>query len=79
MWDQFGQTLNPSTAAGYGARSSAHRKRYCPLAFGILFGGMVFALSLAVGPGSKKMVSRSLERESGRAAPSDTEELFRHL
>ena len=49
------------------------------LAFGILFGGIVFALSLAVGLGSKEMVSRSLERESGRAAPSDTEELFRHL
>lgn len=49
------------------------------LAFGILFGGIVFALSLAVGLGSKEMVSRSLERESGRAASADTEELFRHL
>lgn len=49
------------------------------LAFGILFGGIVFALSLAVGLGSKEMVSRSLERESGRAASTDTEELFRHL
>lgn len=49
------------------------------LAFGILFGGIVFALSLAVGLGSKEMVSRSLERESGRSASGDTEELFRHL
>ena len=49
------------------------------LAFGILFGGIVFALALAVGLGSKELVSRSLERESGRAAAADTEELFRHL
>jgi hypothetical protein len=49
------------------------------LAFGILFGGIVFALSLAVGLGSKEMVSRSLERESGRTTSTDTEELFRHL
>jgi hypothetical protein len=32
------------------------------LAFGILFGGIVLALSLAVGLGSKEMVSRSWER-----------------
>ena len=38
------------------------------LAFGILFGGIVLALALAVGLGSKEMVSRSLERESSRAA-----------
>jgi hypothetical protein len=49
------------------------------LAFGILFGGIVFSLSLAVGLGSKELVSRSLERESGRAAGPDTEEPFRHL
>jgi len=48
------------------------------LAFGILFGGIVLALALAVGLGSKEMVSRSLERESTRAA-SDTEEPIRHL
>jgi hypothetical protein len=45
------------------------------LAFGILFGGIVFALALAVGLGSKELVSRSLERESERA----NEERFRHV
>lgn len=49
------------------------------LAFGILFGGIVFALALAVGLGSKELVSRSLERESARAAAADAEEPFRHL
>ena len=33
------------------------------LAFGILFGGIVLALSLAVGLGSRDLVTRSLERE----------------
>ncbi len=32
------------------------------LAFGILFGGIVFALALAVGLGSRDLVSRSIER-----------------
>ncbi len=36
------------------------------LAFGILFGGIVLALSLAVGLGSRDLVSRSLEREVAR-------------
>lgn len=36
------------------------------LAFGILFGGIVLALSLAVGLGSKDVVSRSLERQAGK-------------
>lgn len=49
------------------------------LAFGILFGGIVFALSLAVGLGSKELVTRSLERESGRTPGPDAEEPFRHL
>jgi hypothetical protein len=48
------------------------------LAFGILFGGIVFALALAVGLGSKELVSRSLERESARTA-TEIEEPFRHL
>jgi hypothetical protein len=48
------------------------------LAFGILFGGIVLALALAVGLGSKELVSRSLERESSRA-PADTEEPIRHI
>jgi hypothetical protein len=37
------------------------------LAFAILFGGIVLALALAVGLGSKDMVSRSLERQMGDA------------
>ena len=37
------------------------------LAFGILFGGIVLALALAVGLGSKDMVSRSLERQAGKS------------
>src|SRR5262249_36548506 len=36
------------------------------LAFGILFGGIVLALALAVGLGSKELVSRSLEREASK-------------
>jgi hypothetical protein len=41
------------------------------LAFGILFGGIVLALALAVGLGSKDMVSRSLEREVGKSAAQE--------
>ena len=48
------------------------------LAFGILFGGIVLSLALAVGLGSKELVSRSLERESTKTA-ADTEVPFRHL
>lgn len=36
------------------------------LAFGILFGGIVLTLSLAVGLGSRELVTRSLERTSER-------------
>lgn len=36
------------------------------LAFGILFGGIVLTLSLAVGLGSRDIVSRSLERNADR-------------
>lgn len=36
--------------------------RVVALAFGILFGGIVLALSLAVGLGSKELVARSLQR-----------------
>ncbi len=45
--------------------------RIVDLAFGILFGGIVFALSLAVGLGSRDLVTRSLEREvvTGRPVP----------
>lgn len=48
------------------------------IAFGILFGGIVLALALAVGLGSKELVSRSLEREAGKR-PAEAEETFRHL
>ena len=48
------------------------------LAFGILFGGIVLALALAVGLGSKDLVSRSLERQSNRI-PEEQEEPFHHL
>jgi hypothetical protein len=48
------------------------------LAFGILFGGIVLALALAVGLGSKELVSRSLQREASRPQV-ETEEPFRHL
>jgi hypothetical protein len=48
------------------------------LAFGILFGGIVLSLSLAVGLGSKELVSRSLGREKERAY-QDTGEPFHHL
>lgn len=50
------------------------------LAFGILFGGIVFTLSLAVGLGSRDLVSRSIERtmerpsgptEMGNQRPTD--------
>jgi mechanosensitive ion channel-like protein len=43
------------------------------LAFGILFGGIVLALALAVGLGSKELVTKSLERET-KKAPSETVE-----
>ncbi len=50
------------------------------LAFGILFGGIVLALALAVGLGSRDLVSRSLERESTRPSPDGVpEEQIRHL
>lgn len=42
------------------------------LAFGILFGGMVFTLALAVGLGSRDVVARSIERTADRPTPIDT-------
>lgn len=48
------------------------------LAFGILFGGIVLALSLAVGLGSKDMVRRSWERQAERAE-EPVESPFQHL
>jgi hypothetical protein len=49
------------------------------LAFGILFGGIVFALALAVGLGSKELVTRSLERETTKTSDNGRDEPFRHL
>ncbi|MGC2402004.1 MAG: hypothetical protein WA510_19560 [Acidobacteriaceae bacterium] len=50
------------------------------LAFGILFGGIVLALALAVGLGSRDLVTRSLEREAARpGSESMPEEQFRHF
>lgn len=48
------------------------------LAFAILFGGIVLALALAVGLGSKDLVTRSLEREAGKL-PVETAKPFRQL
>jgi hypothetical protein len=48
------------------------------LAFGILFGGIVLALALAVGLGSKELVSRSLERETSKT-PIQKREPVGHL
>jgi hypothetical protein len=49
------------------------------LAFGILFGGIVLALALAVGLGSKELVSRSLERETSKTPSSNMKEPVGHL
>lgn len=50
------------------------------LAFGILFGGIVLALALAVGLGSRDLVSRSLERETARSNVEPMpEERLRHF
>lgn len=49
------------------------------LAFGILFGGIVLALALAVGLGSKELVTRSLEREAIKASTSNDKEPVGHL
>jgi hypothetical protein len=47
------------------------------LAFGILFGGIVLAMALAVGLGSKDVVTRSWERREEKAA--EEPQPFRHL
>ena len=49
------------------------------LAFGIMFGGIVLALALAVGLGSKDLVSRSLEIEAGKATGQAMKEPVGHL
>ena len=45
------------------------------LAFGILFGGIVLALALAVGLGSRDLVTRTLERQKEQAARDSTDSL----
>ncbi len=52
--------------------------RIVQLAFGLLFGGIVLTLALAIGLGSKDMVSRSLERQASKPAEEEAEP-FRHL
>jgi hypothetical protein len=49
------------------------------LAFGILFGGIVLALALAVGLGSKQLVVKSLERDAATPPGESIEEPFRHV
>jgi Conserved TM helix len=49
------------------------------LAFGILFGGIVLALALAVGLGSRDLVSRSLEREAHRPVEPSVDEKLHHF
>jgi hypothetical protein len=49
------------------------------LGFGILFGGIVLALALAVGLGSRDLVSRSLEREASRVADEQQPERVHHF
>lgn len=57
------------------------------LAFGILFGGIVLTLALAIGLGSRDLVSRSLEKNSDRleraatapAPPQRSEDVLRHF
>jgi hypothetical protein len=45
------------------------------LAFGILFGGIVLALALAVGLGSRDLVSQTLERQKEQAARDSADSL----
>ena len=49
------------------------------LAFAILFGGIVLALALAVGLGSKELVSRSLDREVSKTSSQNVREPVGHL
>lgn len=49
------------------------------LGFGILFGGIVLALALAVGLGSRNLVSRSLQREATRSVEVQEPEHIHHF
>jgi hypothetical protein len=52
--------------------------RVVEFSFAILFGGIVLALALAVGLGSKEMVSRTWERQADKPEPEPEKE-FHHL
>jgi hypothetical protein len=49
------------------------------LAFGILFGGLVLALALAVAFNSKELVTKSLERDATKTTSETIEDPLRHL
>ena len=49
------------------------------LAFGIIFGGIVLSLALAVGLGSKDLVTKSLERDAKKQPSEAIEDPLRHL
>ena len=49
------------------------------LSFGILFGGIVLTLVLAVGLNSKELVTKSLERDAKEPSGEKIEEPFRHI
>jgi Conserved TM helix. len=49
------------------------------LAFGILFGGIVLTLALAVGLSSKDLIGKSLERDVKKASTESVEDPLRHL
>ena len=53
--------------------------RVVELAFGILFGGIVFALALAVGLGSKQFVTKSLSGNAKKTTDEVIEDPLRHL
>jgi hypothetical protein len=49
------------------------------LAFGILFGGIVLTLALAIGLGSRDLVSRSLEKTAEPRAASSADDAFEDM
>jgi hypothetical protein len=49
------------------------------LAFGILFGGIVLTLVLAIALNSRELVSKSLERDAKDVSNENIEEPFRHV
>jgi Conserved TM helix len=49
------------------------------LAFGILFGGIVFALALAVALNSKELVTKSLENDATKTTSETIEDPLRHV